>query len=255
MVGALLPESREGLVVFATRAMVGMVAGALVATAAFVAPAFGKVEQPTNVRRVPSPSPARFTGSFTPSAADPRLAALLAKGGLDADGFRFTPVESSRDKRAVTVAVRARSSRTALASVDNVRAAPTQAPTVGIAPIAYNLGVSVGWKRFAVSGNVNRLDLGPQPGSRESADVAVTYRAGRASSRLAATTDRPLTGANRLVEDTPSYSVDMSSSYSLTRNLNVTAGVRYRSDRERIARLDDDRRDSQSVYLGTAFRF
>jgi hypothetical protein len=35
----------------------------------------------------------------------------------------------------------------------------------------------------------------------------------------------------------------------------VTAGMRYRSDRERLARLDDSRRDSQSVYVGTAFRF
>ena len=52
-----------------------------------------------------------------------------------------------------------------------------------------------------------------------------------------------------------SYSVDLSSSYSLTRNLEVTAGVRYRSDRERIARVEDDRRDSQAAYIGTAFRF
>ena len=53
----------------------------------------------------------------------------------------------------------------------------------------------------------------------------------------------------------PSYSVDLSSSYSLTRNLDVTAGMRYRSERERIAQIDDARRDSQSVYLGTAFHF
>ena len=45
-------------------------------------------------------------------------------------------------------------------------------------------------------------------------------------------------------------------SYSLTRNLDVTAGVRYeRSERERLPRLTDDRRDSQAVYVGTAFRF
>ena len=50
------------------------------------------------------------------------------------------------------------------------------------------------------------------------------------------------------------FAVDVGSSYSLARNLDVTAGVRYRSDRERLARLDE-RRDSQAVYLGTAFRF
>ncbi len=58
-----------------------------------------------------------------------------------------------------------------------------------------------------------------------------------------------------MIDMPASYSLDMGGSYSLTRNLDVTAGVRYRSDRERLARIDDDRRNSQAVYLGTAFRF
>jgi len=52
----------------------------------------------------------------------------------------------------------------------------------------------------------------------------------------------------------PSYSVDLGGAYSLTRNLDVTAGVRYRSDRDRLTQADA-RRDSQAVYVGTAFRF
>jgi len=36
----------------------------------------------------------------------------------------------------------------------------------------------------------------------------------------------------------------------------VTAGVRYKSERNnRLEALQDNRRDSQAVYLGTAFRF
>lgn len=230
--------------------MAGVMAGALIVAGVLVAPAFGASERAQTARRA---TPARFAGSFTPAAADPRLAAAIARGGLDDADFRFTPAEARQDKRAVTVAVRARSNRAALA--DNVRTGLIQTPTVGIQPIAYNLGVSVGWKRFAVSGAVNRIDLGPIPGGRESTDVAVTYRAGRASSRVVAVADRPLESAPRLTQEMPSYSVDVSSSYSLTRNLDVTAGMRYRSDRERLTRLDDDRRDSQSVYVGTAFRF
>lgn len=232
------------------RAMAVMMAGALVATVAVVAPAFGAAERGAAPKR---PLVSRFAGSFTPAAADPRLAAAIARGGLDSADFRFTPAEARQDKRAITVAVRARSSRTAFA--DAGRAAALQSPTVGIQPIAYNLGVSVGWKRFAVSGAVNRVDLGPLPGSRESADVALTYSAGRASSRVSAIADRPLDGTPKLTQEMPSYSVDVSSSYALTRNLDLTAGMRYRSDRERLARLDDTRRDSQSVYVGTAFRF
>lgn len=232
------------------RAVTVMMAGALVATGVVVAPAFGARERAQPARRAMTP---RFAGSFTPAAADPRLAAAIARGGLDDADFRFTPAEAGQDKRAVTVAVRARSNRTALADTSRSSVVPTQ--TVGIQPIAYNLGVSVGWKRFAVSGAVSRVDLGPIPGSRESTDVALSYRTGRASSRIVAVADRPLENTPKLTQELPSYSVDVSSSYSLTRNLDVTAGMRYRSDRERLARLDDTRRDSQSVYVGTAFRF
>jgi hypothetical protein len=231
------------------RAMTVLIAGALVAAGVAVAPAFGAAERVQPARRITSATP-RFTGSFTPAAADPRLAAAIARGGLDGMDFRFTPAEARQDKRAVTVAVRVRSNRVALAARTT---AP--APTVGIQPIAYNLGASVGWKRFAVSGGINHIDLGPLPGSRESTDVALTYRAGRASSRVMAVSDRPLDTTPKLTQEPSSYSVDVSSSYSLTRNLDLTAGMRYRSDRDRLTRLDDTRRDSQSVYVGTAFRF
>ena len=232
------------------RAMAGMVAVALVATGIIVAPAFGAAERIQPARPMAAE---RFTGSFTPAAADPRLAAAIARAGMDGTDFRFTPAEARHDKRGVSVAVRGRTTRTAF--VDAASTAPVQVPTVGIQPIVYNLGVAVGWNRFAVSGAVNRFDLGPVPGSRESTDIAVTYRAGRASSRVTAVADRPIDNAPKLTQEMPSYSVDVSSSYALTRNLDLTAGMRYRSDRERLARLDDTRHDSQSVYVGTAFRF
>lgn len=241
---------------FNRRATAAIVAGVLVTAGAVVAPAFGATEQTRTTRRADSAAPVRFSGAFTPAAADPRLAAAFARSGLDVGGFRFTPAESRRDKHAVTVAVRARTTGgTTAAAFDSTRIATGTSATVGIAPIAYNLGVSVGWKRFAVSGSVAKVDLATQPGSREAADVAVTYRAGRLSSSLQAAADRPLPNAAKLVGDMPSYSVDMSSSYSLTRNFDVTAGLRYRSDRERLAQVKDDRRDSQAVYVGTAFRF
>ena len=51
------------------------------------------------------------------------------------------------------------------------------------------------------------------------------------------------------------YSLDLASSYSLTRNLNVTAGVRLSQERDRLAPLTDAVRDDQAVYVGTQFRF
>jgi hypothetical protein len=233
------------------RVIAGIGAGALVVAAAIVAPAVGATTEQTPVK-AHHVAALRGLGTFTPASADPRLAAVFARGGLDVGNFRFTPAETKRDNRAVTVAVRAQSNRS---KGVQVAAAAAPAATVGLAPIAYNLGVAVGWKRFAVAGDVSHVDLEMQPGSRESADVAVSYSGNRFSGRVKAVADRPIGDAPRMIGDIPTYSVDLGGSYSLTRNLDVTAGLRYRADRERLSRVDDDRRDSQAVYVGTAFRF
>lgn len=231
--------------------MAGVGAAALTAAALVVAPAFGATERAQRLAPRAAP-PARLGGAFTPAAADPRLAAIFARSGLADEGFRFTPAQTRTGNRAITVAVRARSNRVAGA---RAIAAAEPAATVGLAPIAYNLGVAVGWKRFAVQGDVKRIDAGLQPGSREAFDLGLSYTGKRFGAQVKAAADRPLDGAPRMIEGVPSYSVDVGGSYKLTRNLDVTAGVRYRTDRERLARLADDRRDSQAVYLGTAFRF
>ena len=49
--------------------------------------------------------------------------------------------------------------------------------------------------------------------------------------------------------------VDLGGSYSVTRNLDVTAGVRISQERDRLAPLTDSAQDSQAVYVGTQFRF
>ena len=51
------------------------------------------------------------------------------------------------------------------------------------------------------------------------------------------------------------YSLDVGGSYSLSRRVALTGGVRYQIDRERLSALKDERRDSQAVYVGTAFKF
>lgn len=223
--------------------------GGLMAAAIVVAPAIGAPRDGQAPRqRQPL---ARGIGSFTPAAGDPRLAATLAAAGIEGSGFRFTPSDARRKgQRAVTVAVRSRSS----ARGDSTRVAAA-APTVGLTPVAYNLGVAVGWRRFALSGDVARVDLAGMPGSSEKVDLGVSYTGQRASARLQAGADRALARVPSLVAQPPTYSVDLGGSYSLTRNLDVTAGVRYKADRQRLQPVEDNRRDSQAVYVGTAFRF
>lgn len=234
----------------AGRIFAGMLAGSLVVAGIGVVPA-GAAEQRRAIATAKRGSAMRGPGSFTPSSADPRLAALFARGGLESRAFRFTPSEA-RNTRAVTVAVRARSNRGALVGD---RAEAMTPATVGLAPIAYNLGLSVGWRRFAMTGDVAKVDLPGLPeGGRERAEVGVSYSLPRLTTRVRAGADRAIGAAPQIAGVDRSYSLDVGGSYALTRNLDVTAGVRYRSDRERIARVDD-RRDSQAVYVGTAFRF
>ncbi len=235
---------------FAGRIIAGAVTGGLVAALVAVAPAIGATEQRADVRAAKRLTPVRsIAGTFTPSSADPRMAALFARSGLPADaaGFRFTPSQA-RGSRAITVAVRARGNQA-------VRTATAANDGVGLAPIAYNLGVAVGWRRFAVSGDVAKVDTAGLPGSREAADVALSYAGNRWTGQLKASADRPLPGANHLTEESPAYALDVGGSYALTRNLDLTAGMRYKSERERLTRVADDRRDSQAVYVGTKFRF
>ena len=193
----------------------------------------------------------RALGNFTPASADPRLAMAFARSTTMTSGFRFTPASAAKTNRKVTVAVRARSTQS-LPSTDRPASAGTLAT---IAPLAYNLGVSVGWRRFAVSGDMGETNLGLVGGRRQAADLGLSYTAKRWSTRLQVAAERPVGTAPRIVDSSESVALDVGGSYRLTRNIDVTAGVRYKSQRERLEPLKDNRRDSQAVYLGTAFRF
>ncbi len=191
-------------------------------------------------------------GSFTPASADPRLAAAFSRGNMMTNGFRFTPASSAgKASRKVTVAVRARSAM----SMPSADRPAGNAALLNVAPVAYNLGVSVGWKRFAISGDVAQADLGLTQGRRQAADVGLSYTVKKWTTRVQLAAERPVGTAPRIVDASESLALDVGGSYRLTRNLDVTAGVRYKSERDRLEPLKDNRRDSQAVYLGTAFRF
>ncbi|HEX8444670.1 MAG TPA: porin [Allosphingosinicella sp.] len=194
-------------------------------------------------------------GSFTPAVADPRLAAEFARRGLQPSSFRFTPSSASPEKsKAVRVAVRARTITPAAVTAQATRVADST-PVSAITPTAYNLGVSVGWKGFALSGDVARVQGGPIPGGREAAEVGISYQTKKFTGRVSAGAERSDGTLPRIVPVESSYSLDVGGSYSITRNLAVTGGVRYKIDRDRLEPIADQRRDSQAVYLGTAFRF
>jgi len=193
--------------------------------------------------------PAFAFNSFTPAAADPRFS--FGVGDAYSDGaFRFTPSNVSNNRRAVTVAVRSR-------AITRQQAAHAMAlPSDGLAPSAYSLGASIGWKRFALSGDVQKMDGGLLPNGRESADLGLIFSGKRWATELEVAGERA-SGQKLPVGPSvdESFSVGLGGSYAINRRLNVTGGVRYKQQHEQIQALTDDRRDSQSVYLGTTFKF
>lgn len=193
--------------------------------------------------------------SFTPANPDPKLAAALAGKSLSLTDFKFTPAPAKGRPSQVRVAIRARVNAPAEAAVAQA-SAPTTAVTA-LTPTSYNLGVAVGWKRFAVSGDVSKVQSAdPAFGGRETAIVGVSYSLSkRLSTRVAVGADRSTGNPVAGLRQGNNVSVDVGSSYSLSRHIALTGGVRYNRERDRLTALQDDRRDSQAVYIGTAFKF
>ena len=230
----------------AKRVIMGTVVGALAVTAAFAVPAIGA---PDAAKRLLSRPASTF---FTPSSADPKLAALIARNGLDAAPFRFTPAESRGTQRRALGVVPPPAVKT---GVVTLRGAPSvDTGSVGMAPIAYDLGRNAPVKRLVMP-DATKVDLATNQVGRKPIDIGTSFSV-RRSSKLKATSERTTVGDARLTGFIPKDSIDVGGSYSLSRNLDVTAGVRYKAqDRDRLAPLADTQRDSQAVYVGTAFRF
>ena len=192
--------------------------------------------------------------SFTPANADPRLAKAFGGRGVSLSDFKFTPAAAKSRPSQVRVAIRARSDAPGRARLADAAAATAAAPVSALTPASYNLGVAVGWRRFAVAADVAQAKAAnPAIGSRESAALGVSYSVKRFTGRVAAGVER---GDKRAITDSSQadkYSVDLGAAYSITPKIAVTGGVRYRIDQ--VPALKDDRRDSQAVYVGTAFKF
>ena len=234
--------------VVAKRVILGTMVGALAVVGAFAMPAFGT---PDTVRHA-AKSLAPMQIFFTPASADPKLAALIARNGVGATSFRFTPAESRGIRRPVVNALQITAPKTGVVTLRGL-GGDTSAPAVGIAPIKYNLVSTTAAKRLTVPGTADtiKVDLGTSPGTRR---IEPGFNLSKPS-KLKAVTDRPPTDT-RLTSDAPQM-IDVGGAYSLRRNIDVTAGVRYKSpDRDRLAPMPDDRRvDSQAVYVGTTFKF
>ena len=209
-------------------------------------------------------------GSFaalTPASVDPRLAEFVAeRGSGNARLMRFTPAGvAERERRSVTVAIRIDEEAARAISVRSaINAAQEQAAgaaAIRISPTRYNLGLSRGYQSFAKTSE-REVALSRSLSEAGIPDLA-EFRPSRGArpdeSRFAAriaVEEEAKTGASpRSIDSRSDQAVDVAGSYRLTRNLDVTAGVRYSQERDRLAPLAEPTQDSQAVYVGTQFRF
>ncbi len=193
--------------------------------------------------------------SFTPANADPKLAAAMAGKGLALTDFKFTPAPAKGRPSQVRVAIRSRVS----VPGQTMRLGDAELSTVAVSaltPTTYNLGVALGWKRFAVSGEVNEVkDANSAIGGREAAIVGVSYSLKRFTGRVAMGAERSEGQPLPVLAKGDSYSLDVGGSYDLSHKIALTGGVRYNIQHDMNTAFQDERRDSQAVYVGTAFKF
>ena len=160
--------------------------------------------------------------------------------------FRFTP-SSASGRKAVTVGM---TTRVVTAAVDRSRVTPEV-----VAPVAYNVGLAVNWRGFAVSGGYTRVDTGLAgfgPNRREGVDLGLSYagRNWKTAVQVAAETGSPLL----LTPLERRYSVEVGGAYAVSPRIALSGGVRYKLAPVTPSLLDPDS-DDQAVYLGTAFTF
>jgi hypothetical protein len=179
----------------------------------------------------------------------------LAKGKL----FPFTPAGISAEaERSVTVAVRVDpASARAITVRGNLAQQDADLAHLRIAPTGFSLGVSRGYKNFADT-------ITPPPTRPAAVDLPDLRKFSlapsgkpddsRFSSRISVD-DKASPGRTSRTFASDGSDVDLGGAYRVAKNLNVTAGVRYSQDRERLTPLTDGKQDSQAVYVGTQFSF
>lgn len=213
--------------------------------------------------------PVAKSAPFTPANVDPELTRrvqerIAARG----KAIRFTPAGSIVDGQStVTVAVRVDGETARAISVRSALAGAQAEPgtrSVTLAGTRYNLGIARGYQSFAKPAaspvsvgarDIALRDIAMPDLAQYAPSEGVKERPSRFQTRLELANEETKGRARGTLEGLGEQSVDLSGAYRVTRNLDVTAGVRVSQDRDRLTPLSDGVEDSKAVYVGTQFRF
>lgn len=198
-------------------------------------------------------------GIFTPASVDPGLAMRVAQRGFDSK-VRFTPAGTTgKRERTVTVAVRVDGDTArAITFRSAIESAGAGEGLSSLAPTRYNLGTARGYKSFArpiaMPEGVRSIEM-PDLATFTPSEGSAVDKPSRFQPRIALEPNGKAGRAPNTLEALGSQTVDLGGAYRVTRNLDVTAGVRLSQERDRLTPLTDAQQDSQAVYVGTQFRF
>jgi hypothetical protein len=233
-----------------------------VATASFalspmIMPAFAA--KATGPEETAAPS---WIAMFTPAGGDSVLAQKFSATQIASNArFPFTPASAGEGRnRTITVAARANSRLTAGAvSIRNVMAPSEVGAGKGLrlAAVDYRLTASKGWQDFALPKAHARVAKTPlsdvgKGGFRldESAQKPSKF-----STKIKLDQNKEMAPPARGGAASGDYKLDVGGSFSISRKIDFTAGVRYASENDRVIPLADNRKDSEAVYVGTKIRF
>jgi hypothetical protein len=209
--------------------------------------------------------------TYTAAGVDRKLAAKFKLLKSDRNSviaknrsFRFTPAGINRGAaRTMTIATRTDSplSANAISTRNAVRTfEPGAVNMVQLNQTDFSLKAARGWQGF-------KLPQTSRPALKAPvADIALAAVGFRLEDRTPVKKSRFKADMklDQAKEVAPSprgsaaageYRFGLESSFSLSRRIDLTAGVRVNSERDRVAPTVDERKDNEAVYVGTKIRF
>jgi hypothetical protein len=212
-----------------------------------------------------------WLNTYTAAGVDRKLAAKfnLLKSGrnlvvVKSRAFPFTPAGINRGAaRTMTIATRTDSplSANAISTRNAVRTFdPGAVSIVQLNQTDFSLKAARGWQGFKLPPTARPALKAPV------ADITVAAGSFRLEDKVPAKKSRFKTDLKlvQAKETAPSprgsaaageYRFGLESSFSLSRRIDLTAGVRVNSERDRVAPAVDERKDNEAVYVGTKIRF
>jgi hypothetical protein len=212
-----------------------------------------------------------WIANFTPAGVDSKLAAKFKRPTFSANAsnaiktrFPFTPAGTQEGvRKTLTIAARtdsilsskAVSTRNAISAIQ-----PGLAVPVNLNKTDFRLTAARGWKDFKLPDNAKAAVKAPMSNLSAGAgtfrlDGAEPVKKSRFKTDVKLDTARQAAPSPRGNAAAGEYKVGLESSFSLSRRVDLTAGVTYNSERDRVTPRTDDRKDSEAVYVGTKIRF